>query len=325
MSWTKQRHNTAIPEEVKQGNARAMAEVRTVVEEYQERNRPKGTPHHDVSGVAGPASGYVDIEYIRGKISVVEVARELGLHVRSETVAHCWRVDNHRNGDRDPSIRFHLKKNRWKCFVCDPKGAASNIDLVMAVLGCDFRFSVNWISERWPVPSAPKGKHIKRRQDWNPAYRAGVSGDPLELVIRSGLWAQLTKAQQAILPVLLRFVEPETGLAQISYRGIMRYANVRSSATVAAAIKQFCRSFHMLEIERRLDTEGFRSCSRYRFTFEDPAFLILLREIYLKHGEEIELERTFRSEERKRRRKQNKNQPVEAPVATCKGTTLFNQ
>lgn len=306
MSWKVRSNPTTPLDDVKHRNSEAMAEVRAVVGEYQ-------NTHRDVSGVAEPRGGCVDLEYIRSKVSVAEIAKELGLEVKGNT-ARCWRVENHAHGDADPSIRFQLKKNRWRCFVCDEKGAASTFDLVMSVLGCDFRSAVNWITERWPVPSAPRGRHVKKRQGWNPAYRAGMSGDPLELVIRSGLWAQLTKAQQAILPVLLRFVDQETGLAQISYRGIMRYANVRSSATVAAAIKRFCRSFHMLEIERRLDAEGFRSCSRYRFTFEDPSFLVLLREIYLKHGEEIRLERTFRSEERKHRRKRNKDQPVEAPV-----------
>lgn len=313
MSWKGRLNSTTSFDDVKRCNGEAMAEVRAVVGEYQET-------HRGVSGAAEPTGGCVDLEYIRNKVSVLEIAMELGLEVKGNT-ARCWRIENHVHGDRDPSIRFHHKRNRWRCFVCDEKGAASTFDLVMGVLGCDFRSAVNWIVERWPVPSAPRGRHVKKRQGWNPAYRAGASGDPLELVIRSGLWAQLTKAQQAILPVLLRFVDPETGLAQISYRGIMRYANVRSSATVAAAIRRFCRSFHMLEIERRLDAEGFRSCNRYRFTFEDPAFLILLREIYLKHGEEIRLERTFRNEERKRRRKQSKNQPVEAPV-TCKGSTF---
>lgn len=314
MSWAKQQYDTATPNEVKQGNARAMAEVRAVVEEYQGRNRPKETHHQDEGGVAGLASGYLDIEYIRGKVSVVEVARELGLRVKSRTVAHCWRVDNHRNGDADPSIRFQLRKNRWCCFVCDLKGAASNIDLVMGVLACDFRSAVNWITERWPVPSAVKGKHVKVRRGWNPAYRVEVNGNRIEWLVRSCFWAELTPEQRSILVVLDAFTDRETGLATISYRGLCRYAGVGSHATIRRALLRFQR-VHLLEIERGVGSDGFRSVSSYRLVFEASAFVAVLNETYTKQREEIEIERAFRSSERKR----TKCKSLKAPVSTCTG------
>lgn len=313
MSWKSRLNSTTSLNDVKHRNSAAMAEVRAVVKKHEENKRSKQDHRHEVSDVAGPPSGYVDIEYIRNKIPVADVARELGLCVRSGKVAHCWRVDNHRNGDADPSIRFQLKKNRWRCFVCDMKGAASNIDLVIGVLACDFRSAVNWITERWPVPSAVKGKHVKVRRGWNPAYRVGVNGR-IEWLVRSCFWAELTPAQRSILVVLDAFTDSETGLATISYRGLCRYAGVGSHATIRRALLRFQRVC-LLQIERGVGSDGFRSVSSYRLVFEDSAFVAILNETYTKQKEEIELERAFRSSERKR----TKGKSLKAPVSTFTG------
>lgn len=299
--------DTTSLDAVKHRNGEAIDEVRAVVGEYQKT-------HQDVSDVVEPTGGYVDLDYIKTKIPVSEVGRELGLHVRSEKVAHCWRIENHRNGDRDPSIRFQLKKNRWRCFICDLKGAASNIDLVMGVLGCDFRCAVNWITERWPVPSAVKGKHVKVRRGWNPAYRVEVNGNRIEWLVRSCFWAELTPEQRSILVVLDAFTDRETGLATISYRGLCRYAGVGSHATIRRALLRFQR-VRLLQIERGVGSDGFRSVSSYRLGFEDSAFVAVLNETYTKQKEEIELERAFRSSERKR----TKGKSLKAPVPSFTG------
>ena len=249
-----------------------------------------------------------DLGWIKGKIPIEEVARELGLEVTRHR-ARCWRPENHRNGDADPSLRFHCRKNRARCFVCDQTGGFSTVDLVMGVLGCDFPLAVGWICERFPVPSANRGSPIGPRSRWRPNYRVGTSGTELELLVLSGLWALLTATQQKIVPVLRAFRDEETGWAQISYRGLMRYAGVGSATSIARAIRGF-ECLHALRVERTQAVGVVRGCSRYRLTFDDADFLRGLNEVYRRHREAIERERAFRAEARVSKNRRARDYPT---------------
>jgi hypothetical protein len=109
----------------------------------------------------------------------------------------------------------------------------------MSVLGLDFRAALQWITSRYQVPAVAKGKHIQYMERWSETYRVGASGSALETLIRSGIWAALTPAQRSIVPVLDTFADTGTHTVTISYRGMMRYAGVRSQSTVATALKRF--------------------------------------------------------------------------------------
>ena len=247
-----------------------------------------------------------DLSYIKSRIPIQEIACELGLSVRGYR-ASCWRLENHRNGDRDPSITFLKRKNIGKCWVCDQR-TWSTLDLVMLVFDCDLKSAVDWIVERFPVPMARPGKHLGQRQDWNQNYRVGSSYSRLEWLIRSGMWRELTPAQRSVLAVLDVFTDSETNEAMISYRGLMRYGGVGSSATIRRALRRF-QQLGLLEISRGV-FEGFRSVSRYRLTFDSPKFRDVVTEIYRHHREAIELERAFWAQERKEKK-------GEGRTATC--------
>lgn len=247
-----------------------------------------------------------DLDYIKAEIPIQDVARELGFAVRGYR-ARCWRLENHRNGDRDPSITFLKKKNRGRCWVCDER-TWSTLDLVMLALDRDLKSAVEWIVERFPVPMARPGKHLGQRQHWNPNYRVGSSYSRLDWLVRSGLWAELTPAQRSVLAVLDAFTDSETNEATISYRGLMRYGGVGSSATIRRALRRF-QQLGLLEISRGV-SEGFRSVSRYRLTFDSPKFRGVVTEIFRRHREAIELERLYWSEERKRKKGERR-------TATC--------
>jgi len=128
----------------------------------------------------------LDLDWLRKNVPILDIARELDLEVMGNR-SRCWRTENHRNGDADPSLRFHVGKNRARCFVCDKIGGCSNIDLVMKVLNCGFREALAWISGRFVVPAAPPGKHVGTRQIWHSSYRAGTTGSSSEPLVRSGL------------------------------------------------------------------------------------------------------------------------------------------
>ena len=243
-------------------------------------------------------AGCPDFEYIRRKIPIADVARELGMRI-SGYRAHCWRTEYHRNDDANPSISFRKQQNSGRCFVCDPN-TWSNIDLVMRYRGCNLRQAASWIAANFEVPQRPRGAHIKKRQNWFPHFRAGDVDTVVEVLVRSGIWCTLSPAERSILPVLSTFVNRNTEVAGISYQGLMRYSGVRSSATIAAALRHF-QKMGFLKITRARATDFLRLVNQYRFDFDNAGFQDLVRETFQKHNAEIELEREMRIEARKAR------------------------
>src|ERR1017187_6527648 len=64
---------------------------------------------------------------------------------------------------------------------------------------------------------------------------------PLELLVRFGLWGHLSAPAQRIAPVLLSFSESagrDTLQVEISYREMMRYSGVKSFNAVSGALAQ---------------------------------------------------------------------------------------
>jgi hypothetical protein len=232
-------------------------------------------------------------------VPIRDVADKLGLRITGK-MAHCWRPENHQHGDRTASVGLHQRRNIARCFVCDPQ-SLSTIDLVMSVRGLDLSGALRWITSRYEVPTVAKGEHIQHPGRWPERYRVGASGSALETLIRSGIWAALTPAQRSIVPVLNIFADAETHRVTISYRGIMRYAGVRSQSTVATALKRF-RALRFLLVEARRDSDGFRDCNSYRLRFDDPDFLQLAKDCHQRHAEQIDQERAFRQKERQKRK-----------------------
>src|SRR5712691_4768961 len=99
-----------------------------------------------------------DFSYIRVRVPIRDVARELGLEVLGNMV-RCWRPERHQHEDRTPSVGLHIRRNTARCFVCDPR-SLSTIDLVMSVQGASVKSAARWIAERFQVPGLPKGKHL---------------------------------------------------------------------------------------------------------------------------------------------------------------------
>src|SRR5437764_12089174 len=151
-----------------------------------------------------------DISWIKKHVRILAVARALGLRIRRGK-AQCWRVENHRHGDVDPSLSFHEKRNRCRCFVCDMKGGHSNVDLVMRVLDCELGPAVEWIAERFPVPSVKVGRPVGNALIEPAPYRVGVHGSEWEVIVRSGTWGAMSAAESRILLALDNFKDSETG------------------------------------------------------------------------------------------------------------------
>ena len=67
------------------------------------------------------------------------VAERLGLRVSRHKSLCPFHDDSH------PSLSFNLRKNTFRCFVCDAHGGT--IDLVMRHLGKDFREACRWLAD----------------------------------------------------------------------------------------------------------------------------------------------------------------------------------
>lgn len=290
-----------------------------------------------------------DISWIKKNVPVMEVAKTLGMRIRRGR-ARCWRPENHRNSDADPSVRFHERRNRVRCFVCDMRGGHSCVDLVIGVLSMDVGSAVRWIAERFTVPNIKPGRPVGHRAAEPAPYRVGTHGSDFEVLVKSGMWGQLSPAERSILQPLREFRDPDSGLTQLSYAAIMRYSGVGSSASVSQALKQLARR-HAIEIHQGVRFGLTRRCSAYRVTLDDPKFYELCNEVCKNNREEVAAERAYRKglrseRERKSLRPPNLNmatggglRPPDPPLSlslprqtkakekpsTCKGLNLSSQ
>jgi hypothetical protein len=170
----------------------------------------------------------------------------------------------------------------------------------MLYLGCDLRAAIFWITERFQVPFLPPGSHVKKRTAWFPRFHSGVDENVVTLLVRSGIWSEFSHAERSILPALVTFTDRESGAAEVSYRGLMRYSGVGSEATIAAAIRRF-EQMHFLRVVRIPGGPRFRRVNQYILTPDDPKFQALMTKVYQRERDEIDLEKQLRAEARRKR------------------------
>jgi hypothetical protein len=176
------------------------------------------------------------------------------------------------------------------------QGGHSNIDLVMGFRAISFGEAVQWIAERFWVPSVKPGRPIGRRSgDSVTPYRVGVNGSEFEFLVRSGMFGQLSLAESNILVVLANFRDPDSGLTRMSYAAIGRYAGVGSSATISRSLKRLAR-LHTIQVHWGPRIGITRECNTYRVTLDDPKFCKACNEIFQESRAEISRERAYRAE-----------------------------
>jgi hypothetical protein len=268
---------------------------------------PQPDPSHPPGEQPARASpGVPNIAWIRRSIPIADVARKLDLTVVAKMV-RCWRPENHQNADRTPSVGLDSRTNKARCFVCDSR-QYSNIDLVEKVLGIDTRHAVPWFVRNFEVPCLPKGMHTAVSERWHPNYRAGVRDEPLHWFVKSCVYATLSPAGKALLPVLLSFVGDNDEIT-ISYLGLMRYAGLGSSASISRALKEF-QELHILKRTgepRDKECPVLRNVGQYRLTLNDAALSAFAEETSQTAQKDIALERELRREMRRRVRHDARN------------------
>lgn len=241
-----------------------------------------------------------DLSWIKKHVPVSAVGRSLGMHIRKGK-ARCWRWRRHANGDANPSLHFFERHNRVRCFVCDMRGGHSCVDLVMEVLGIELSPAIRWIAERWTVPSVKPGRPLGRGAKEPAPYQVGFSG--LEVVVRSGMFGELSATESRILVVLEMFKDRDSGATRLSYAAICRYAGLSSRNAVSRALGRLQR-LHAIQISRGARLGITRVCSIYRVTLEDPAFIDRCNQICSRSRNQIVAERQYRRDLRAAREKQ---------------------
>ncbi len=149
----------------------------------------------------------------------------------------CWHPERHHHGDRTPSVGIDRRFNKVKCFGCEGK-LLGPIDLVVDVRGCSLAVAIRWIAQRFEVPLIPKGKHLLRPKGHVARY--GYER-PIELLLRSGLWAKMSRPAQLLAVVFVELkVESQRDDSwelEISYRGLAQYSGLKSDASLSKGLK----------------------------------------------------------------------------------------
>lgn len=247
--------------------------------------------------------GIPDLHWINRSLPITDVAKALELRFGQGGMIHCWHPEKHQNGDQTPSVGIRKATNRVKCFGCGSP-MMSVVDLVCDVQGVDVAGAARWIDGHFDVPQIAKRRHLEpnRPRRWCDVGRE----QPIELLVKSGIWAVLSPQAQRIAPVLLCLAvedEHQTFRVQISNRGIMRYSGVRSFSSVIKGIRQL-EEIEWLQCvpgETRAGTE-LRSVSTYRLTPYSDGLMELANAMTVQNRLEIAAEREMRKWQRRTRR-----------------------
>jgi hypothetical protein len=180
-------------------------------------------------------------------------------------------------------------------------------------MGVGIGEAVRWIAERFKVPDIKRGRPLGHHAKPPSPYRIGVRGSELEVLVRSGMFGELTAPARTVLVVLHEFRDPDSGITRMSYRAIMRYAGVAGRTSVSRALKELAR-FHAIEVHQGARLGITRECSAYRVTLDAPKFLEVCNQTYRIARAEIAEEREYRTQLRTAR-EQRSRRVTSRPVA----------
>ncbi len=295
-------------------------------------------PTDDLIPAARPQSGGVpDLKWVNRHLPMRNVCVALGLRFDPAGMIHCWHPERHKAGDRTPSVSIRKSTNRLRCFGCGST-TLSVVDVVMDALSTDIRGAARWLQVTFPgeLKYIPKGRHLKDGHSVRP-YRVGYEG-PIELLVKSGLWASLKPATQRIIPVLLHLAghgsDSVTFKVQISYRAILRYSGVKSFGTISKALQELAELEWLKTLpQANPDTSVLRDVNTYVLTPYGDAVMEMANSMAAALRRAIEQERELRGEERKARRQQkatslssSANPPAKSATSVLlKSTSLYTE
>jgi hypothetical protein len=246
--------------------------------------------------------GIPDLKWINRSLSILEVVRALGLRIGAGGMVHCWHPERHQHGDRTPSVSIRTKNNTIYCFGCGSK-PMSVVDLIVDARGVTVAEAAHWLDQNFEVRRIQPRKHLADAGARRP-YQVGME-QPIELLVRCGVWARLSAPAQRIVPVLLSFAErggPETFRVEISYRGMMRYSGLKSFNAVSGALGQLAEIGWLQRSGNGARGQILRDTGAYVLTPFSEALRELGNTISQEERQMIQAERELREQQRRQRR-----------------------
>ncbi len=111
------------------------------------------------SGNFGSSGGTGDLEALKAANPLPDVLAELGISVVNNRF-NCLNPQNHKHGDRTPSVSIWPDRGFFKCWVC-PDFKGDVIDLLKQTKGFSFREAVRYLENRAPGSHAdPKARPV---------------------------------------------------------------------------------------------------------------------------------------------------------------------
>lgn len=100
-------------------------------------------------------------------VPIKELAERLGIELgRGRANARCFNSDAHKHGDKNGSLGFNERTNRFKCFACEVNG--DTLALVQAVTGKDFRAASEHMADLYGITLDIR--HTKAEPDKAPNF-----------------------------------------------------------------------------------------------------------------------------------------------------------
>lgn len=210
-------------------------------------------------------AGLLDFKFIN-RIPIVDVARKIGIQVTDDSKITCWRAVEHERG-RSAFVRV-LKSNKVVCDACD----TYPMSVLEMVQDCGFDSlteAAECVAAFYEVPRKPRGSHLN-----NPLAEtvAPACEDPLALLVKSGVWSNLTVPTQRLIPVLLTFAQLEIGSAdhlvlQLSYGAMKTYSGIGGDNSVSKALKELVKIGWIERLEPRArGNSPIEATAQYRLT-----------------------------------------------------------
>jgi hypothetical protein len=261
--------------------------------------------HDTASGTAPPratSDGIPDLKWINRALPIADVARKLEFRFGERGMIHCWHPERHQHGDRTPSVSIRQKNNTIHCFGCGTK-PMSVVDLVVDARRLTVADAARWLEQNFEVRRIKPRKHLAAAGARHP-YMVGME-QPVELLVRSCLWAHLSVSAQRIVPVLLSFAERagrDTFRVEISYRGMMRYSGVRSFNAVSGALDQLADIGWLQRPANATRSQLLRDTGAYVLTPYSDVVKELGNTLFLEERQIIQAERELRDQQRRDRR-----------------------
>jgi hypothetical protein len=237
-------------------------------------------------------------------LPIRDVWAALGLRLGPGAMIRCWHPVLHKTGDRTPSVGIRKATSRVRCFACGSK-TLSVIDVVMDVRSMDVAGAVRWLRLHFELKYISRGLHLKDNHAIRP-YQVGHE-QPTELLIKSGIWADLSPASQRIAPVLLCFAEhgkqPDTFEVRLGYRTIQRYSGIGSFETISNALHQLAELEWLKKLpEENIEATVVRNANSYVLTPYSDTLMETANSMAGANRAAIEQERELRRQQRNARR-----------------------